>query len=71
MSVEPIRRRVPRVLLSKQEAAEAMGMSLRTFERHVQPDVEIVYSGSLRLFPLRGLEAWAQEHAVRPGRRAS
>lgn len=71
MSVEPVRRRVPRVLLSKHEAAEAMGMSVRTFERHVQPEVEIVYSGSLRLFSLRSLQAWADARAVRPGRRAS
>lgn len=68
---ERVRRRVPRVLLGKQEAAEALGMSVRHFERHVQPDLPVVYSGQLRLFPMSALQAWADEHAVPPGRRVA
>ena len=71
MSVERARRRVPRVLLSKQEAAESLGMSVRHFEKHVQRDLPVVYSGSLRLFPIRALERWADDQSVTPGRRAS
>jgi hypothetical protein len=68
---ERVRRRVPRLLLSKREAAEAMGMSVSHFERHVQGQVPVVYSGGLRLFPMTGLQAWADEQAVPPGRRAA
>ncbi len=66
-----IRREVPRVALSKAEAAEALGMSVRHFERHVQPEVPVVYSGGLRLFPLESLRDWANRQAQVPGRRAS
>ena len=60
----------PRVLLSRMEAAEALGMSLRHFQRHVQPHLRCVYSGQLRLFPVRELERWADENACRDGRAA-
>jgi hypothetical protein len=33
---------VPRMLLSRREAAAALGMSLRHFQRHVQPYVRCV-----------------------------
>jgi hypothetical protein len=56
-------RLVPRVLLSRREAAEALGMSLRHFQRHVQPHVRCVYSGQLRLYPLKELERWAEAQA--------
>jgi hypothetical protein len=53
-------RAVPRVLLSRKEAAVALGMSLRHFQRHVQPHIRCVYSGQLRLYPLKELERWAE-----------
>jgi hypothetical protein len=66
-----IRRQVRRVALSKTEAAEALGMSVRHFERHVQPHIPVVYSGGLRLFPLESLRDWANHEAHMPGRQAS
>ena len=36
-----------RVLLTKREAAASMGMSVRSFERHVQPHVRVVTLGQL------------------------
>jgi hypothetical protein len=66
-----IRREVPRIALSKPEAAESLGMSVRHFERHVQPHIPVVYSGGLRLFPLESLRDWANHEAQMPGRRAS
>lgn len=63
-------RPVPRLLLSRQEAAASLGMSLSHFQRHVQPYVRCVYSGQLRLYPVRDLEQWADEHACREGRAA-
>lgn len=56
-------RRVPRVALSRQEAAIALGMSLDSFERHVQPELRLIRRGKLRLVPLAELERWAIENA--------
>ena len=74
MSVaEPARGRrhaVPRMLLTRQEAAATLGMSLRHFQRHVQPYVPCVYSGQLRLYRPRDLERWAEDEACRGGRAA-
>jgi hypothetical protein len=61
---------VPRMLLTRREAATALGMSLRHFQRHVQPHVRCVYSGQLRLYPLRDLERWVVGQACRQGKAA-
>jgi hypothetical protein len=61
---------VPRMLLTRREAAVSLGMSLRHFQRHVQPHVRCVYSGQLRLYPVRDLERWAEAEACRDGRAA-
>lgn len=54
-------RAVPRTLLTRREAAESMGMSLRSWERHVQPHVRVVTSGQLVLVAPRELERWTKE----------
>lgn len=51
-----------RLSLSRQQAADALGMSLAHFKRHVQPQVRCVYSGKLRLYPVRELERWLAEN---------
>jgi hypothetical protein len=61
---------VMRLLLTRREAAASLGMSLRHFQRHVQPYVRCVYSGQLRLYRLRDLERWADAEACREGRAA-
>jgi hypothetical protein len=61
MSVAPTN--VPRVALSRQEAAAALGMSLDSFERHVQPELRLIRRGKLRLIPLVELERWAIDNA--------
>ena len=66
-----MKRTVPRVSLNKQEAAEALGMSVDHFERHVQDDLRCVYSGRLRLFSVAELQRWVDEHGTPPGRRAA
>jgi hypothetical protein len=43
-------------------------MSLRHFQRHVQPFVPCVYSGQLRLYRPGDLERWAEDEACREGR---
>ncbi len=61
---------IPRVTLTRAEAAASLGMSLPSFERHVQPEIRMVRRGSLRLVPVAELERWADEVAERtlPGR---
>jgi predicted DNA-binding transcriptional regulator AlpA len=61
---------VRRLLLTRQEAAEVLGMSLSHFQRHVQPYLRCVYSGQLRLYRLADIEAWIEEHAVVPAGRS-
>ncbi len=58
-----------RLLLTRREAAEALGMSLSHFQRHVQSQLRCVYSGQLRLYRPDDLERWADTEACTPGRR--
>lgn len=57
-----VRHEVPRLSFNQQEAAEALGISVNHFERHVKPDLPVVYSGSLRLYPRAALERWLAEN---------
>lgn len=59
----------PRILLTRQEAAEALGMSLSHFQRHVQPYLRCIYSGQLRLYRPRDLQRWSEAEACEPRRR--
>ena len=52
-----------RLALSRREAAAALGMSLRHFQRHVQPYIRTVYSGQLRLYSIKELERWLERNA--------
>jgi hypothetical protein len=56
---------VPRVTLTREEAAAALGMSLASFEKYVQPHVRMIREGRLRLVPIRDLERWADSAAER------
>lgn len=58
-------RPVPRVSLTREEAADSLGVSIDSFERHVQPYIRIVRLGSLRLVPITDLERWVEENAHR------
>jgi AraC-like DNA-binding protein len=58
---------LPRFLLTREEAARALGMSLRHFQRHVQPYLPCVYSGQLRLYRPEDLRQWAEGAAVLVG----
>ena len=57
---------VPRLALTKPEAARAIGVSVDHLERHVLPELRAVRSGRLVLIPLRELERWVDEHAAVP-----
>ena len=56
---------VPRMLLTRQEAAAALGMSLRHFQRHVQPFVPCVYSGQLAALPAARPRAMGRGRGLR------
>ena len=57
----------PRLALSRRDAAAALGMSLRHFQRHVQPELRCIYSGQLRIYPVTELERWLKDQAWRNG----
>lgn len=56
---------IPRLALTREEAAAAIGMSLDSFERHVQPTLRLVRLGRMRLVPIGELQRWLDEHAER------
>jgi excisionase family DNA binding protein len=71
MSRKRSRRDVPRLAFNQQEAAEALGISVDHFERHVKANLPVVYSGSLRLYPRSALERWLEQQTIRGGRRVA
>ena len=56
---------IPRIALTREEAAAAIGMSLDSFERHVQPTLRLCRLGRMRLVSIRELERWLDENAER------
>lgn len=57
---------VPRLALTREEAGASIGMSLDSFERHVQPTIRLVRLGRKRLVPVAELERWLDAHAEHP-----
>ena len=56
---------IPRLALTREEAAASVGMSLDSFERHVQPTLRLVRLGRMRLVPIHELERWLNDNAAR------
>ena len=54
---------VQRYALRRDEAAAALGMSVDTFERRVQPFLKVILCGQLVLVPPTELERWVRENA--------
>ena len=54
-----------RLALTKKEAAQALGCSVDSLERHVMHELKIVRRGSLRLIPVRELEDFLSRNAER------
>ena len=61
----PKTRGVPRLALSPDEAAEALGVSRDYFDEHVAPELRIVRRGRRKLVAVRELERWLDEAAAR------
>ena len=55
---------VPRLALTKIEAATAIGVSVDFFEEHIQPSVRVVRRGRRVLIPVRELERWLDHEAA-------
>lgn len=47
----------------RREAAKLIGLSLDSFERHVQPELRMVRRGSIRLVPRSELVRWLDQNA--------
>jgi hypothetical protein len=54
---------VERILYTRAEAANSLGMSVDTFERKVQPFIKVVPCGALVLVPPDELRRWARENS--------
>lgn len=55
---------VPRLALSPDECALALGVSRDFFDEHVLPELRIVRRGRRRLVPVRELERWVEREAA-------
>jgi hypothetical protein len=55
---------VPRVALTREEAAGALGIGLDSFERYVQPHVRMIRWGRMRLVPIAELRRFADQAAA-------
>jgi hypothetical protein len=56
---------LPQLLLTREDAARACGMSVDSFKRHVEPDLRIVRVSAMRRVPVAELEAWIEQRAAR------
>jgi hypothetical protein len=54
---------VQRYSLTRKEAAAALGVSVDTFERRIQPFIRVVVCGQLILVPPGELERWVKANA--------
>ena len=55
---------VPRLALSKAEAAEALGVSVDFLEQHILAALRVVRCGRKVLIPLVELERWLRDNAA-------
>jgi len=58
-------RPVPRLALTRVEAAASIGVSLDSFERYVQPELRLIRRGRLRLISVAELERWLETNSAR------
>src|SRR3954451_12668529 len=56
---------VPRLALTKSEAAEALSVSVDFFEDHIMCELRIVRRGRRRLIPVAELVRWLESNADR------
>jgi hypothetical protein len=54
---------IPKLALNQAEAAEALGVGLDTFKRHVRPHLKRVDIGSSTRYPVAELQRWLERQA--------
>lgn len=54
---------IPRLALSKQEAAQALGVSVNFFEAEIAPELPMIRRGRRRLIAVRAVERWLEQQA--------
>jgi hypothetical protein len=57
--------RIPRLALSQEEAAAALGVSVDFFAEHIRPELRVVRRGRRRLYPVKELHRWLDVEASR------
>ncbi|MDQ6607746.1 MAG: helix-turn-helix domain-containing protein [Actinomycetota bacterium] len=57
-------RPVPRLALTKPEAAQALGVSVDTLERHILPELRVVRRGRLVMISVQEIERWLERSAA-------
>jgi excisionase family DNA binding protein len=57
--------KVPRLALSKAEAAVSLGVSVDFLEEHILAELRVVRRGRRRLIPVAELERWLDRSAAR------
>jgi excisionase family DNA binding protein len=55
---------VPRLGLTRAEAAASIGVSLDTFEKKIQPHLRLVRTGRRIIVPVSVLERYLERHAA-------
>jgi hypothetical protein len=63
---EPRPSPVPRLALSREQAANAIGVSTDFLDEHVVPEVRVVRRGRRKLIPVAELERWIRANAALP-----
>ena len=66
MSARPPRPEPPRLALSPDEAAAALGVSRDAFDEHVAPLLRVARVGRRRVYPVAVLQAWLDREAALP-----
>jgi len=66
MSARPPRPEPPRLALSPEEAAAALGVSRDFFDEHVAPELRVVRRGRRKLYPVEVIRSWLDREAARP-----
>jgi hypothetical protein len=49
---------IPRIALTQEEAAAALGVSVTFFTAEIRPELKVVRRGSRRIFGIAELERW-------------
>jgi hypothetical protein len=57
---------VPRLALSREEAAASIGVSPDYLDKHVVPNLRIVRRGRRKLIPVAELSRWLEREAAVP-----